>query len=449
MEFEGEKILILGLGLSGRAAAKYVIARGGKVCAVDNNQELLNENQEIEALRRRGVRCLHDTNLRVGDFQKLIVSPGIPQTHPLYQQALTFGVEILGEMELALRALENPCLAITGSNGKTTTTLLVEHVLNFVGIKARSAGNIGLPLTAIIDTLPKEEVIVLELSSWQLETLRTAAIDAAVVLNITPNHLDRHLTIENYAKAKLNLRHCLKSGKTLYMGEDCFDHFNYLIEKTAIKTFGYSSQSHIYCDRTNVYHEGKIQFGVPSIYQGKKSHDVENMMAAFALCMEIGVTGEQFASALPTFKKPPHRIEFVRNIGGVSYYNDSKGTSLDAVVKAVESMDGPSILIAGGVHKGAAYTPWLTAFDGKVRHICAIGQAAEKIRSDLGIKIAVDVFETLEEALVQASSLARNGENVLLSPGCSSYDMFKSYEHRGDEFKRLVETLATRGKKPH
>ena len=177
------------------------------------------------------------------------------------------------------------------------------------------------------------------------------------------------------------------------------------------------------------------------VYRGWVTHDVENLLAAYALCKTQGIFSEEFLKAFKTFRKPPHRIEFVRTWRGVNYYDDSKGTSLDAVEKAVLSMKGPTILIAGGLHKGAAYTPWLTAFAGKVRCVCAIGQAAELIQNDLGQELLVKRCGTLEGAVEYASQMARKGDNVLLSPGCASYDMFVSYHHRGEEFQRIVNAL--------
>lgn len=441
MSFKNQKILILGLGLSGKSAARYLLKRGAHVWGVDQSKEI-DTQAEICDLKSLGLNVLHEKELpSAKNFDRVVVSPGIPSTHPLYRSALDLGTEILGEVELACRHLTNRCVAITGSNGKTTTTLLVEHALSFSGIPAKAVGNIGIPLTEAVDKVASDDVIVLELSSWQLETLHSKVIDAGVILNITPNHLDRHLTMENYAAAKFNLKNCLKKGRTLYMGHRCLLEFPHLINESKIETYGYSPSCTYYCDQSAVKKNQSMGFVLPEEYRGKISHDVDNMMAAYALCREMGLSGEQFAASLPSFKKPPHRIEFVKKIKGVAYYDDSKGTNLDAVAKAVASMQGPTILIAGGMHKGAAYTPWLEAFGEKVRCICAIGQAAEQIKSELGAKVCVETFMTLEGALTHAASIAKEGENVLLSPGCSSYDMFTNYEHRGDEFKRIVHAL--------
>lgn len=429
-----QNICILGLGVSGRSALRYLQRSGALLFGVDQNWDLLNENREIQELKKQGIQFLHESQVDKLDFCKaLIVSPGVPPTNLIYQKALNQGIEILGEVELACRTMSNPCLAITGSNGKTTTTMLTTHVLNVAGIKARAVGNIGVPLTEALED-ENGDVIVLELSSWQLETLKSKAFDAALILNITPNHLDRHGTMQAYASAKLNIREGLKVGQPLYMGSDCYATFGV---HSAIP-IGYDENCLLRCDQTHVWLGDEIQFTLPEKYQGKKRHDVENMLGAFALCRSLGVDGPTFLKALSTFVKPPHRIEFVKEIGGVSYFNDSKATSLEAVMKAVESMDGKTILIAGGMHKGAAYHPWAASFKGKVGAIYAIGQAAEKIEADVGGTIPVQKCKDLDEAIQCASKIAKRGENVLLSPGCSSYDMFKNYEQRGEEFKRIV-----------
>lgn len=444
-QYFGRRVLVIGLGVSGRAASEFLLKRGAKVCAVDQNRELIDSAEKLAALRLMGLKAVHESDpIDMSVFDFVVVSPGVPPANQVYKAAVAAGLDVIGEVELACRSLSSPCLAITGSNGKTTTTLLVEHVLNCCGKPARALGNVGVPMTQALNEdfeVEGQPIVVAELSSWQLETLRSKVIDAAVILNITANHLDRHKTMDNYAQAKIHIKDCLKPGKKLYMGIQSFRRFNHLLQDTKAKTFGYSHACDIACDGQKVYTQEGVEFILPLDYRGDVSHDVENMMAAFALCREMGISGKQFIEAFASFKKPPHRIEFVRKIGGVAYYDDSKGTNLDAVVKAVQSLKGSTILIAGGVHKGAAYTPWVEAFAGKVRCICAIGQAAEQIKNEIGPHLPVEVFLGFEEAVKYASSQAKEGENVLLSPGCASYDMFKDYQHRGEEFKRIVNSL--------
>jgi UDP-N-acetylmuramoylalanine--D-glutamate ligase len=443
MNLINKQVLVIGLGVSGRAAADFLLKSGAKVAAVDRSKELLETHEQVIQLRHQGMSVYLETDpLELDSYDFVVVSPGIPPTHPVHQKALKEGKEVIGEVELACRSIAQPFLAITGSNGKTTTTLLVEHVLKTSGYKAKALGNIGIPLTqALMDSPDAKEILVVELSSWQLETLKSQVIDAAVILNITPNHLDRHLSMQAYAAAKIGIKNCLKPGKNLWMGSEYYREFLPLIQSHPVMTFGYSADCDIFCDKQNVIVKDEVEFTLPQEYRAFISHDVENMMAAFALCKEVGIEAKQFMTAFASFKKPPHRIEFVRKLNGVSYYDDSKGTNLEAVIKAVQSMKGTTILIAGGVHKGTAYTPWIKAFAGKVRCICAIGQAAEQIKSELGLQMHVNVFADLNEAILYAAAHAKFGENVLLSPGCASYDMFKDYQHRGQEFKRLINDL--------
>lgn len=443
-DHRNQRVLILGMGISGRSAARFLLKRGAVVHGLDQNRDLIRNNEEIEALSLLGLTIsFENRTVDPASFDLVVVSPGVPQTHPVYAEARKQGMDVIGEVELACRHLRQPCLAVTGSNGKTTTTMLITHVLNNTGKKARALGNIGTPLTSMLDDPAGafDDIIVLELSSWQLETMASRCLDAAVILNITPNHLDRHGTMESYARAKFHVKDCLKPGKSLFVGSACLRGWSELLEGFPAKTFGYEQGSTLFCDMRHVLSGINIQFDLPPEYRDVVSHDVENIMAAYAMCREMGIEGMAFIEALASFRKPPHRIEFVRRVDGVAYYNDSKGTSLDAVAKAVASMNGSTILIAGGVHKGASYSPWLKAFDGRVRCVYAIGQAAEQIREDLGKHIPVETISTLEEAVKRAFSIAKEKENVLLSPGCASFDMFKDYNHRGDEFKRLVHEL--------
>lgn len=432
-----KKVMIIGLGVSGRAAASFLLKRGAQVVGVDRDRDLLLNHMQLGALRQQGLQVCHESEpLEIETFDLVIASPGVPQSHPLYSAARSAKRELIGEVELACRYIKERSFGITGSNGKTTTTLLVAHVLNLCGQKARALGNIGVPLTAAIETQEPGETLVVELSSWQLETMGSSVFDAGLILNITPNHLDRHGTMEQYAEAKLRLKVCLKQEAPFFMGYSCAPLF-----KGPVKTIGFDSSCFVRSDGSYVYLDGKKAFSLPSQYQGKATHDVENLMAAYALCHTSGVRGEEFLIAFSSFRKPPHRIEFVKKIAGVAYYDDSKATSIDAVQKAISSLTGTIHLIAGGVHKGASYESWRQPFEGRVRGIYAIGQAANQIDQDLGNFFPVQICSSLEEAVKSAAVKAKEGENVLLSPGCASYDMFKDYNHRGDAFQRLVQEL--------
>lgn len=395
--------VVIGAGISGRAAAQFLLARGKKVTVVDRNPQQLTFFESSDRLHI----ALEEEFTDWQDVDEVILSSGIRPCHPLAQ-----GKTVIGEAELALRTCGQRCVGITGTNGKTTVTLLVVHVLNCVGIPARALGNIGSPLTEYFLKPKSEEVLVVELSSYQLETLHARVFDGGVILNITPDHLDRYDSFEAYAAAKCRLERCLKPGAPLFIhaeGEAVFGHL--LQEKKMISC----------------------------VEQGfKNRHDHENNSAAWELVKLFGVTWEQFLAGVESFQKPPHRIEFVGKWRGVSYFNDSKGTNLDAVIRAVESMEGRVLLIAGGVDKGASYEAWMAPFAKKVKKIFTLGEAAAKMEKELTSHFEMAPCASLEEAVRRASSEASEGESVLLSPGCASFDMFRDYVHRGEEFKRCV-----------
>ena len=440
--YAGKRALVIGMGISGRSAAKYLMDRSANVIGVDKNSVLLEKDDAIKTLCQKGLELLPDSaDLSLQGIDLVVVSPGVPSNHHLYAKAKAADLEIIGEVELACRDIKKPFLAITGTNGKTTVTLLVAHVLNFHGKSALALGNVGTPLTAELGAGSNHEFIVAELSSYQLETMHSQIIDVGVILNVTPDHLDRYPSMQDYARAKFLMKNCMKPQGDLFIEEETLKKFGNLLEGFSAKTYGYHPSSDIFTDKERVYCNQKVEYILPLGYRGCISHDIENLMAAFALCRWAGITGEQFIQAAESFKKPPHRIEFVDKIDGVQYYDDSKGTNIDAVIRAVESLSGKIKLIAGGVDKGASYEPWLSFFEGKVTGIYAIGQAAPKMQKELSHKMRVEIYESLESAVRQAAKEAHEGEIILLSPGCSSFDMFRDYAHRGDEFKRIVQEL--------
>jgi len=437
-----KKVLVLGLGSSGIFAAAFLIKKGAYVTAVEKNQAILATNGEIANLRKKGMDVIsEEQKVDVTPFYLIVVSPGVSPQHPLIQKAKKQGKEVIGEVELACRFIHQPMIGITGTNGKTTVSFLVAHVLNACGRKASVLGNSGIPLTSLHGS---EGIIVCELSSYQLETMQSKVIDCAAILNITPDHLDRYSTMQEYARCKFKIAECLKEQGALYLNTAVEVAYQSKLNIFS-KRFGFNSECDLYCDHEAIFHNKKLAFLLPKKYRGKSSHDVENMMAAFGLCFEMGVDPSSFKAALESFQKPPHRIEFVAKLHGVSFYNDSKGTNLDAVIRAVESMSGQGVLIAGGQAKTSDFSPWLCAFENKVRHICAIGQAREQIKFQMSNDYPLTVFSSLEEATKYAYFLAKPGEFVLLSPGCASFDMFKDYKHRGDRFKEIVFGLAHEG----
>lgn len=408
------KTLVIGLGKSGLAAYELLLREGDEVVGVDDNAAL------IEKLALEGKKV--ELNPDLQRFDRVILSPGIPPTNRFYQQAQSLGIEIIGEAELALSRLNQPCAAITGTNGKTTVTLLCEHILKASGRKARALGNVGTPLTSYLLEADRQDIIIVELSSFQLETMKTAVFDVGIILNITPDHLDRYTSMEEYALAKCRLQDLIKPAGGFWVHESVQRDFTPLL-KPNYQTYGLESM---------------IETILPNRYRDLGRHEKENVLAAWMICKTFGVDEATFLAAVETFKKPAHRIEFVATLNGVDYFDDSKGTNIDATIKAVEAMTGKIVLIAGGVDKGSSYAPWRKVFAGKVKKVLAIGQAAAKIARELEPEIEVEIVPTLQEAVQRAREKAEAGEAVLLSPGCSSYDMFRDYAHRGDEFKKFV-----------
>ena len=403
------RALVIGLGISGKAACALLQKKGYQVTGAD---------AKPSGIFLEGVEIVSETeDLPFSRFDLVVPSPGVSFEHPYYRKAKELGIPLLGEAQLALLELSQPMAAITGTNGKTTVTSLVAHILCSSGRKARALGNIGDPLAEYALHPDPQEILVVELSSYQLETMKGEFFDAAALLNITPDHLDRYKTMQKYAEAKWRLQHCLKKNKKLFVYHTVMEEYGDLNEIGKIEEYGKQA-----------------------------SIDEENTRAAFLLAREFGISDKEFFGGLETFKKPSHRIEYLGTIHGVRYYDDSKGTNIDAVLRAVGSMKGSVWLIAGGVDKGASYAVWKEVFAGKVKKIFAIGQAKQKIARETKEFCIVEEMETLEEAVkkaVREAVLDSEGlGNVLLSPGCSSFDMFRDYEHRGQEFQRFVNQLS-------
>ena len=426
-----KNILIVGYGKSGRSAAEFLKSRGMNVLAVDDKCDEIAKTASIEVFKEVPEGIF---------FDYAVCSPGVPPTHPFIQKLNDRHVKIISEVELAFDHIKNPIIGITGTNGKTTVTLLTTHILNACGMKACALGNVGVPLTSAIDTLSSNEIVVAELSSYQLEDLKKPLLDASVLLNISPDHMDRYHTMKKYAAAKLKLQKITKDPLRFYIDQKAFLNYGTSLKNAPVSTFGYGDQT-LSTDLKSIYFDGNHLVDLPENLQNKKNHDVENFLAAFALCWSMGAPPLAIRDSYETFKKPRHRIEFVKEIQGIKFYDDSKGTNIDAVIRAVESLEGKVHLIAGGVDKGSPYSPWILGFKGQVKKIYAIGEAAKKIRDELSSSLEVELFPTLEAAVKAAYQNASFKENVLLSPGCASFDMFKDYVDRGLCFQKIISQL--------
>lgn len=412
-----KRALILGLGVSGKGAVKLLLKNGFSVLGADRNAASLTnlcgehpENLEI---------ALDAPDLSLEGICLAVISPGIDPAHPLISKVRDAGIEMVCEIELAFRYLPNQrVFGITGSNGKTTTVLLTTHVLNQSGIRAIAAGNVGTALSAYAIEAKPEETLIIELSSFQLEMLElTGRFDAAMILNITPNHLNRHASFSEYAKAKLRIGSCLKPNGKLFAS------------KAVVEAFGADLAHPEIFDAIPIAMEYTVHSGMA---------ETPNVQAALALSRACGVSDLQFFESIKSFRKPSHRIERVAEIDSVAYYNDSKASNIDAVMHAVKLFPGPIILIAGGVDKGASYKPWIQSFFGKVKKLIVFGEAAHKMELELSNDFNLKRVGTLMEAVEDANRCAASGDTVLFSPGCSSYDQFANYEERGNTFKKIV-----------
>lgn len=435
--------IVIGFGISGQAAAALLLEMGYQVLAFDKNHETLLQLDRVKSLTQNGVALHSELHPIPSDvpFNLAVVSPGIPSTHPLCEKVRNREIPLLSEIELASRFVHRPLLGITGTNGKTTVTMMTAHVLNHLGISSRAMGNSGDSLANAYFSSAPTDTIALELSSYQLDTTHSACLDCAIILNITPDHLDRYGNMSLYAESKMHIFDLVKGDGERWIHEKTYREFSEHLPKMDIKRYGESADCELRRIGNQVFYKEKVAFLLPKLYEEGFRHDVENIMATYALCRRFCKSGDAFVEALATFKKPPHRLEFVRTVEGIDYYNDSKGTNVDAVVRAVEALNRPIVLIAGGVDKKTGYAPWIPAFKDKVKGVCVIGEAAYNINNELSEHYLVKQYGCLRSAVKGATELADKGDVVLLSPGCASMDMFKDYADRGSQFVTIVNTL--------
>jgi UDP-N-acetylmuramoylalanine--D-glutamate ligase len=451
MELNNKRVLVVGLGKSGVASALFLKARGARVTVSDtkSGDELRNE---IPALLDHGITVETgghgERTFREQDL--IVVSPGVPVDAPMLQQARSLGEAVIGEIELAARFLHGPIVAITGSNGKTTTTTLTGEILAAGGLPTLVGGNIGTPAISLAERAKAESVVVLEVSSFQLETIQTFRPKIAVVLNVTPDHLDRHQTFEAYVDAKARMFENQQGNDFAVLNADdptCVA----MAARTRAQVFWFSRQKEVKqgaCVRDGnilfrLFRDGAQQREIMLVSEIplKGAHNLENVLAAVCAGALMGCVPEKIRQAVREFKAVEHRLEFVATIRGVDYYNDSKATNVDATIKALESFPANIHLILGGKDKGSDYTVLNELLRQRVKRVYTIGAAAEKIESQIkGVEVVR--AETLENALRKANAVAEAGDVVLLAPACASFDQFKSYEHRGRVFKEIVRRLA-------
>lgn len=448
MELNGKRVLVVGLGKSGVASALFMKKQGARVTVSDtkSGDELRNE---IPVLLDHGITVETgghgDRTFQGQDL--IVVSPGVPVDAPPLVQARSLGENVIGEIELAAQFLPGPIVAITGSNGKTTTTTLTGEIMTASGFPALVGGNIGTPAISLAERAKPGTVIVLEISSFQLETIQSFRPKVAVVLNVTPDHLDRHRTFEIYAAAKTRIFENQQSEDCAVLNADdstCVA----MSKKTRAQIYWFSRQNEVergawVRDGNIVFRDGSGQREIMQVSEIplKGAHNLENVLAAVCASVLMGCSAEKIRQAVHGFKAVEHRLEFVASIGGVDYYNDSKATNVDATIKALESFPSNIHLIVGGKDKGSDYTVLNDLLRQRVKRVYTIGAAAGKIESQIKGAEVVHA-ETLENAIRQAHSSAQAGDVVLLAPACASFDQFKSYEHRGRVFKDAVQAMA-------
>ena len=447
IELRNKRVLVVGLARTGMATALFCAARGARVTATDTRTE-----RELDAavaeLRKAGVGLElagHRQELIQG-ADLIIPSPGVPADAPLLQSARSKGVTIWSEIELASRFLKGRLIGITGSNGKTTTTSLIEHILRKAGFSTILAGNIGTPLISCVEKTSDKTITIAELSSFQLELVEKFRPNISVFLNLTPDHLDRHHTLESYAAAKARIFENQTQADSAVLNADDPGTTPYAPAKPQL--FWFSRKQRVA--------QGAFVRGNDILFrfEGTEekvlkladiplagSHNVENVLAAVAATRLAGTQPAAVAKGVRSFAGVEHRLEFVAEIGGVRFYNDSKATNVDATLKALDAFPGRILIILGGKDKGSDYTVLQPRLREKAVLALLIGAAASKIEKQIAGSVAIEQAGTIERAVETAANAARPGDVVLLAPACASFDQFQNYEHRGRVFKELVRQL--------
>jgi UDP-N-acetylmuramoylalanine--D-glutamate ligase len=437
MKVEGARVVVVGMARSGVAAVELLLEQGARVTAVDQS---LVANAKLTEL---GVSVQPQEAAAFEGADLVVLSPGVPADLDLAEETRRRGVPVIGDLEIASWFLQGEIVGITGSNGKTTTTAMTGHILKASGIPVQVGGNIGTPPASLVKTSRTGQWNVLELSSFQLETISNFRAHIGAALNVTPDHLDRHYTFEKYAAAKARLFENQGSNDFAVLNADDPVTRGYA-ERAAGKPIWFSStrqvESGSWLDGQRIVLDGR-QLMLAAEVPLRGIHNIENTMAAAVMARLAGATSEQIRTAVMNFPGVEHRLEFVRELGGVAWYNDSKATNVDATLKALAAFAGGLWVILGGKDKNSDYRPLGAAMKEKTRGVLLIGAAADKIEDHLHGDVSIVKCGTLEGAVRHAYASARSGDTVLLAPACASFDQFENFEHRGREFKRLVNQL--------
>jgi UDP-N-acetylmuramoylalanine--D-glutamate ligase len=450
----GKKVLIIGAARSGIACAKFLAARGA-VVAINDQKPFENWSEEAAALKKEGIGCIPGEvpGWLLDNIELVVVSPGVPSKIIPLRYAERAGAEVIGEVELASRFLKGRIVAITGSNGKTTTTALIGELLKDAGLTVQVGGNIGTPLISLVENSSDDGWTVVELSSFQLETIKDFHPAVAIVLNVTPNHMDRYESFTDYAAAK----------HRIFMNQTPSDVAVLNADDEIVSSWAKGLRAHVVeFSVKRELQEGLFLRGADLVSRtadGERVllrrdemklrglHNVENALAALSAGLACGAGPESMRETIMRFAPVEHRLEFVREIGGIKFYNDSKATSVDATVKALEAFqaeEGKVVLIIGGRGKKAPYAPLAGLVRGHVRELILIGEDAETISSELGEYAPTQKAGDMKDAVDRSFRAAQSGDIVLLAPACASFDMFESFEHRGKVFKEEVQSLMSK-----
>lgn len=448
----GHKYLVVGSGISGIAAVKLLELQGAEVILYDSNSQLTKQDLRDKLPKESKARCITGALEQDCEFDRVVLSPGVPTDLPWICKLKEAGIPVLGEIELGYLLEKGQVVAITGTNGKTTTTTLVGEIMkaHYGNEKVFVVGNIGNPYTLESMKTASDTVTVGEISSFQLETVHTFHPHVSAILNITPDHLDRHHTMEAYAAAKEAIAACQTINDTCVLnyndaytkafGEQCKATVVYFSSTQKLRNGYFLQGDHIVKAKEGIC-EQLLNIRTDMNLVG--ICNVENVMAAIGIAEGMGVPMKTILAVIKGFKAVEHRIEFVATKGGVDYYNDSKGTNPDAAIQGIRAMDKPTVLIGGGYDKQSEFDEWIENFDGKVKWLVLIGQTREKIAQCArshgfdNIKFA----DSFDECLSLCTKLAESGDAVLLSPACASWGMFPNYEVRGKMFKEYVNSL--------
>lgn len=448
---KNKNVLVIGLGRSGIAAIQAVLKLGAKVSVQDSKKREEVDPQLLTFLEGKDVTCYFGMNPKdMAGFDMLILSPGVSPELEFIKDAQRAGAEIIGELEIAYRIGHGKYIAITGTNGKTTTTTLVGEIFKKAKEKTYVVGNIGVAVISKALTAEEDSWLVTETSSFQLETTRYFKPVVSAILNLTPDHMDRHKTMKNYGNAKAKVFENQDESQYLVINYDdkvCYD----LAKECRATVVPFSRKetldfgAYVEDGRIVIRNEKGEQIRLCKINDLiiPGSHNLENALAAAAIAYFAGIDPQVITDALVEFQGVEHRIEYCGQVDGVRFVNDSKGTNPDASIKAVEAMNGGIILIAGGYDKGSSYEELIQAFDGKVKYLVLLGKTAPIIKETaekLGFKNSI-IVKDMEECVREGFKLAEPGDTVLLSPACASWDMYTSYEQRGEHFKNCVRRL--------